>query len=162
MEELLCEIQEILYCRARKYYPTKPDLAEDLLQDTNERVLTNAHVFYGDRSNMINWAYTIMNNIFIDQFRKKKTHPVSYISDFSDFEQLYINEESIKPRIALRILIKELRSKKQKIVMMLRINGYKYQEISDFTGYSLPDVKTIIRDAKINIRKNFDKYYNIL
>jgi RNA polymerase sigma-70 factor (ECF subfamily) len=159
-------IQKILLYRARSYYPRDINAAQDLVQDTNLVITKKINLFKpGEdlKGSMINWSFTIMRNLFIDQVRH--THNRMVVYDGEKIEDTDIvqetNEKSplLKP---VRVYIRSIKSYKTRSVLMMRLMGLSYAEISDSTGYSIGNIKSIIFRGKEMVKEKFGEKINNL
>jgi RNA polymerase sigma-70 factor, ECF subfamily len=130
-----------------------PDNSEDLLQDTLISAFRSFHN-YEKGSNAKGWLLKIMKNAFINSYRKRMRQPLQ--TDYEDVLNFYenINSEDVmpghyKPDVlvnglddevvkALSILTDEVRT----IVFLSDIEGYTYQEISDFVDCPVGTVRS--------------------
>lgn len=124
--------------------------AKDLLQDANLRILENQKT-YNDQKNFINWSFTIMHNLYMDQVRPLKAKAVHVpvelrcwgIGDLNDPSQRLIVQDIEK---AVSLL-----PKKAKRVLELRMVGYSYEEIAEETQSKLGTIKAGIHRARQSI-----------
>lgn len=125
--------------------------AEDLIQETIARALVNEDKFQ-DGTNIRAWLFTIMKNIFINDYRKKiKRNTItdstegSYLITngaitFNDGERSFVRSDINK---ALLKISTELR-----VPFMMHYKGYKYNEISEQLNLPLGTVKSRIFFAR--------------
>lgn len=137
--------------------------AKDLFQETAYRAMANREKFLPD-TNFKAWLFTIMKNIFINNYRKKVK--ANTIMDSTD-NLYYLNSgsDSIENHGDTNMLIKELEALIEKLDDSIRIpflmhyQGYKYQEIADHFDLPLGTVKSRIffarRELKAEIRKRY-------
>jgi RNA polymerase sigma-70 factor (ECF subfamily) len=144
--------------------------SKDLFQETAYRAIINRDKFRPG-TNFKAWLFTIMKNIFINNYRKKVKS--NTILDTTD-NQFYINSMTVAtPNRAeseimmqeLTQMINELDSSIQ-VPFIMHYQGYKYQEIADDLELPLGTVKSRIFFArkelkdKINVRyDNLGKVY---
>ena len=137
--------------------------AEDLYQETAFRAITNKDKFRPG-TNFKAWCFTIMKNIFINNYRKKVKK--NTIIDSTD-NLYYINSGSISVRneAGTNIFIDELESMIEKLddsikkPFLMHFVGYKYQEIADELGLPLGTVKSRIFFARKELKDKITKYY---
>ena len=141
--------------------------ARDLYQETAFRAMTNRDKFRPG-TNFKAWLFTIMKNIFINNYRKKTK--ANTIIDSTD-NLYFINSGSnvISNQAESSIMMKELLGMIEKLDESVRIpflmhyQGYKYQEIADHLDLPLgtvksriffarKELKTVIKSRYINIR----------
>src|SRR6056297_286071 len=128
------DLSPVLYSFA--YNLTKSaDASKDLYQETAYRAITNRDKFRTG-TNFKAWLFTIMKNIFINNYRKKVK--ANTIMDSTD-NMYYINSGSvvISNKAESNIMMKELKhmieelDDSTKIPFLMHYHGYKYQEIAD-------------------------------
>lgn len=137
--------------------------ARDLYQETAFRALTNRDKFRVG-TNFKAWLFTIMKNIFINNYRKKMK--ANTIMDSTD-NMYYINSGSvtIDNGAESNIMMKELTrmighlDESIRIPFLMHYQGYKYQEIADHLDLPLGTVKSRIffarKDLKAQIKKSY-------
>ncbi|MGH1436102.1 MAG: RNA polymerase sigma factor [Lewinella sp.] len=137
--------------------------ARDLYQETAYRAITNREKFRTG-TNLKAWLFTIMKNIFINNYRKKVK--ANTIMDSTD-NQYYINsgDNAIDNKAESSIMMKELTRMIDKLDESIRIpflmhyQGYKYQEIADYLELPLGTVKSRIffarKDLKLQIKRSY-------
>ncbi len=133
------------------------DDAKDLYQETSMRALINRDKFRPD-TNFKAWMFTIMKNIFINNYRKKVKSKT--IIDSTD-NMFYINSGSNSTTNSAHsdIVMDELMGMMDEIEENLRVpfmmhyQGYKYQEIADTLELPLGTVKSRIFFARKEMRQ---------
>ncbi len=126
--------------------------AEDLLQDTMVKALVYKTKFL-QGTNMKAWLFTIMRNIFINQYNKNKK--ISHVLDISQENYSINNQQLIANSIAestinekkIHEYIDQLETE-YKTPFQLFIDGYKYQEIADYLHLPIGTVKSRIFIAR--------------
>lgn len=139
--------------------------AKDLYQETAFRAMTNRDKFRPG-TNLKAWLFTIMKNIFINNYRKKMK--ANTIMDNTD-NLYYLNSgrQSIENAADSNILIKELTKMidllddSTRIPFLMHYQGFKYQEIADHLSLPLGTVKSRIffarKDLKAQIARQYGK-----
>ena len=130
--------------------------AKDLYQETAFRALTNKEKFRVG-TNFKAWLFTIMKNIFINNYRKKMKANTIMDSTDNDF---YINsgKNVVSNQGESNIMMKELTGMVSglensiKVPFVMHFNGYKYQEIADYLGLPLGTVKSRIFFARKELK----------
>jgi RNA polymerase sigma-70 factor, ECF subfamily len=137
--------------------------ARDLYQDTAFRALTNRDKFKPG-TNFKAWLFTIMKNIFINNYRRKaKTNTIIDTSDNLFF--LNSGSVTIDNDAGRNILITEIMSiitsldDSLRIPFMMHYEGYKYQEISEELQLPLGTVKSRIFFARKEIKDIIHEKY---
>jgi len=138
--------------------------AKDLYQETSFRALTNRDKFRPG-TNFKAWLFTIMKNIFINNYRKKMR--ANTIMDSTD-NDYYINSGSvvISNKAESNIMMDELTAMIDgmedgiRIPFMMHYEGFKYQEIADKLELPLGTVKSRIFFARKEMKGLINKRYD--
>ena len=130
--------------------------AKDLFQETAFRALSNRDKFRPG-TNFKAWLFTIMKNIFINNYRKKMKS--NTIQDSTD-NMYYINSGGMVGNQAeSNIMMNELQRMIDNLDQTLRIpfvmhyEGHKYQEIADNLELPLGTVKSRIFFARKELKE---------
>lgn len=146
------------------YNLTKNDEdAKDLYQETAFRAMTNREKFQPG-TNLKAWLFTIMKNIFINNYRKKVKR--NTIVDSTD-NMYFINSGSIiiNNEAGSNILMQELDKMISELEDNIRIpfmkhyEGFKYQEIADELELPLGTVKSRIFFARKALKEKILNHY---
>ncbi len=137
--------------------------AKDLYQETAFRAMTNREKFRPG-TNFKAWLFTIMKNIFINNYRKKVK--ANTIMDSTD-NLFYINsgDTTISNDGESDIMMKELNKMIEvlddsiKIPFLMHYRGYKYQEIADHLDLPLGTVKSRIFFARKELKQVIMQQY---
>lgn len=138
--------------------------AKDLYQETSFRALTNREKFRPG-TNFKAWLFTIMKNIFINNYRKKMR--ANTIMDSTD-NDYYINSGNvvISNKAESNIMMDELTAMIDgmedgiRIPFMMHYEGFKYQEIADKLELPLGTVKSRIFFARKEMKGLINKRYD--
>lgn len=138
--------------------------AKDLFQETAYRAMINRDKF-NPGTNFKAWLFTIMKNIFINNYRKKTK--ANTIMDSTD-NMFYINSGSvvISNGAETNIMMKELTTMIEelddsiKVPFLMHYQGYKYQEIAEHLDLPLGTVKSRIFFARKELKEMIDKRYD--
>lgn len=137
--------------------------AKDLYQETAYRALVNQDKFKVG-TNIKAWMFTIMRNIFINNYRKKIKK--NTILDSTD-NQYYLNSggPAILNDADSSMMMKELKEIVNKlddntrVPFLMHYYGYKYQEIADQLDLPLGTIKSRIffarKELKANVLANY-------
>lgn len=158
----ISDLQGVLLNFAFKLTKNAED-TKDLYQETAYRALVNKNKFR-EGTNIKAWLFTIMRNIFINNYRKKVKS--NTIFDATD-NQFYINSSTSKVAndASSKIMMDELQLLVDNLDDALRIPflmyfyGYKYQEISEQLDLPLGTVKSRIFFARKELKDSIDKNY---
>lgn len=137
--------------------------AKDLYQETAFRALTNRDKFRIG-TNLKAWLFTIMKNIFINNYRKRMK--ANTIMDNTD-NLYFLNSggKTIQNDANSNILIKELNGMisglddSTRIPFVMHYQGFKYQEIADKLELPLGTVKSRIFFARKDLKKQIKAQY---
>lgn len=137
--------------------------SKDLFQETAYRALTNREKFRPG-TNFKAWLFTIMKNIFINNYRKKVK--ANTIMDSTD-NMYYINSGSTvianqgESNIMMKELIKMVDGLDDtvRIPFLMHYQGFKYQEIADHLDLPLGTVKSRIFFARKELKELIGKRY---
>ena len=139
--------------------------AKDLYQETAFRAMTNRDKF-NPGTNLKAWLFTIMKNIFINNYRKKmKANTI--MDNTENLYYLNSGRTKVDNRAESDILIKELTElindleDSTRVPFLMHYQGFKYQEIADHLGLPLGTVKSRIffarKDLKMQIARQYGK-----
>ena len=120
--------------------------ADDLLQETSVRVLSNA-ARYTVNINFNGWAATIMYNLFVNE-RLRSGRSMS-VADEQFFDGEY--RDSIVGAGEILLAINSLPDDYAKVVS-LYADGYKYHEIAERLNIPLGTVKSRIHSARLRLQ----------
>lgn len=142
------------------------DDAKDLYQETAFRAMANKEKFEVG-TNLKAWAFTIMKNIFINNYRKKMKS--NTIMDSTD-NLYYLNSGSRQEENGgdTNILIKELKELIEKLdetikaPFLMHYQGYKYQEIADYFKLPLGTIKSRIFFARRELKDQIKRRYRFV
>lgn len=137
--------------------------AKDLFQETAYRAITNRDKFRPG-TNFKAWLFTIMKNIFINNYRKKVKS--NTIMDSTD-NLYYLNSgmTTINNGAESNIIIEELTEMVENLDTTIRIpflmhyQGFKYQEIADQLSLPLGTVKSRIFFARKELKDKIQRHY---
>lgn len=152
----LNELSSALQAFAYKLTKSADD-SRDLYQETAYRALTNSDKFRPG-TNMKAWLFTIMRNIFINNYRKKiKSNTIFDATDNNYYlnagKKALVNDaDSNMMTQELKNIISALDSNTQ-VPFMMHYYGYKYKEIASQLNLPLGTVKSRIFFARKELKK---------
>lgn len=136
--------------------------AEDLLQDTTLKALVNEEKFTED-TNLKGWIFTIMRNIFINNYRQT-VRKSTVIDQTEDLFHLNICQDSGLDTPDGSFSVKEITSviksfsDEYRIPFSMHIAGYKYNEIAEKLDLPLGTVKSRIFFARQRLQHRLKDY----
>ena len=138
------------------------DDAYDLLQDTTLKVLDNEDK-YVENVNFKGWVFTIMRNIFINNYRKV-VRSATIIDQTEDLYHLTLPQESGLETPDGSFAANESThainefSDDYRIPFSMHVAGYKYNEIAEKMNLPLGTVKSRIFFARQRLQKKLADY----
>jgi RNA polymerase sigma-70 factor (ECF subfamily) len=138
-----------------------PEEARDLVQETYLKVLLYADKYEED-TNLKAWMQTIMRNIFINDYRKRKRVNET-MNDNANVQQLDTrcqSSDKADGNYYFKEINKEINriTDEQRIPFEMFLDGYKYKEIADKMNISLGTVKSRIFFARKKLQNNLEDY----
>lgn len=141
---------------------TNREQAEDLLQDTTLKALDNEEK-YVDNVNFKGWIFTIMRNIFINNYRQT-VRKATVIDQTEDLYHLNVSQDSGLDTPDGSIAVKEISrainsfSDDSRVPFSMHVAGYKYQEIAEKMNLPLGTVKSRIFFARQRLQTMLKDY----
>lgn len=138
------------------------EAASDLLQETIYRALVNKEKYHFG-TNIKAWLYTIMRNIFINDYRKKVKQNVLSIDPGREFA-LHHSQLTVFNIAESKLTIKEIEASIHglpeifKKPFLLYLDGYKYHEMAGLLGEPLGTIKSRIHFARKLLRTELSRY----
>lgn len=140
------------------------DDAYDLLQDTTLKVLDNRDK-YVENTNFKGWVFTIMRNIFINNYRRI-VRSATVIDQTEDCYHLNLSQdsgiESPEGSFSAAEITDAINEfpEKYRVPFSMHVAGYKYNEIADEMNLPLGTVKSRIHAARKVLQARFADYRN--
>ncbi len=138
--------------------------ARDLLQETMYKAFTNRDKFK-DGTNLKAWLYTIMKNIFINNYRRqKKKNTIIDTTDNFNYVNLAGNDLPNEGESEMNLediykAINKLNFSYRKPFLM-HYKGFKYEEIADELAIPVGTVKSRIHLARKQLKKQLPMFEN--
>ncbi len=136
--------------------------AKDLVQETMYKAIANREK-YITGTNIKAWLYTIMRNIFINNYRKKAKQNVIFDSTPNDFLLDY-NQSAISNLAESKMRLKEIQAAIYYLPsifqdpFVLYFEGYKYNEIASILHEPLGTIKSRIHFARKLLKKKISRF----
>ncbi len=133
------------------------DDAADLFQETALKIIKNGDKF-NVGTNFRAWSYTIMRNVFINNYRKKKRRNLLVDSTDNDF-YINSNQTNVVNSGETKMAFDEIMdcvntlSDDFKIPFLMRYEGYKYDEIAEELNLPLGTIKSRIHFARKKLKE---------
>ncbi len=138
------------------------ELAKDLFQETLLRALANKEK-YNDGTNVKAWLYTIMRNIFINNYRRKAKQNTIFDNTPNDYLLDY-NQGAVSNAAIAGINMKEVQAAIHNLPIifknpfLLYFDGFKYHEIADMLGEPLGTIKSRIHFARKLLKAQIERH----
>ena len=138
------------------------DDAEDLVQETMYKILKNAKKFVTEH-NFKGWAFTILKNIFINDYRKntkrKQINDITPNDYFLNLTTLY-TQETPDALVSEKEILEVVSSlpDELRIPFNYYLQGYQYQEIAEKINIPLGTVKSRIYFARKKMQKHLKDF----
>lgn len=155
-EQNLVMAQSELYKFAIKLTANNEE-ADDLLQETSLKALDNKDKFQPE-TNFKGWLYTIMRNIFINNYRKS-SRDKTYVDQTENLYHINLNRDYAIDYTESAYDIKEIHKavhalpKEYRIPFAMHISGFKYKEIADHLGVPIGTIKSRIFFTRQKLQK---------
>lgn len=138
------------------------DDACDLLQDTTLKALDNRDK-YTDNTNFKGWVFTIMRNIFINNYRRA-SRAATIVDTTENLYHLNLSQDSGIAAPEGSFSAQEITdainnfSDEYRIPFSMHVAGYKYNEIAEKMNLPLGTVKSRIFFARKKLQERFADY----
>ena len=138
------------------------EVAKDLLQETMYRALINKEK-YNVGTNIKAWLYTIMRNIFINNYRRKSKQSTIFDNSPNDFLLNY-NQVTTANSAEGSLKMKDMEFAIHRLPEIFRnpfvlyFEGYKYHEIADLLTEPLGTIKSRIHFARKILRGQLSRF----
>jgi RNA polymerase sigma-70 factor (ECF subfamily) len=138
------------------------EVAKDLLQETMYRALANKEK-YNVGTNIKAWLYTIMRNIFINNYRRKSKQSTIFDSSPNEFLLNY-NQVTTNNAAEGALKMKDMQFAIHRLPEIFRnpfilyFEGYKYHEIADLLTEPLGTIKSRIHFARKLLKVQINRY----
>jgi RNA polymerase sigma-70 factor (ECF subfamily) len=136
--------------------------AKDLFQETLYKALANQEK-YNVGTNIKAWLFTIMRNIFINDYRRKAKQQTIFDTTGTDFLLNY-KQPAITNSAETDLRIKEIYKAVYqlpeifKTPFLLYFEGYKYHEIAEVLNEPLGTIKSRIHFARKLLKEQISRY----
>lgn len=138
------------------------EAAKDLIQETLYKALANKDKF-NDGTNIKAWLYTIMRNIFINNYRRAAKQKTVFNNTANEFLLDY-NQFAVANEAETNLTLKEIKEAVYqlpeifKVPFELYFEGYKYHEIADQLHEPLGTIKSRIHFARKLLKQQLSRY----
>ena len=136
--------------------------ADDLLQETSLKALDNEDKYTPD-TNFKGWMYTIMRNIFINNYRKT-VRDQTFVDQTENLYHLNLPQDSGFDSTEGNYDLKEIRRivnslpKEYRVPFSMYVSGFKYREIAERLGLPIGTVKSRIYFTRQRLQKDLKDF----
>jgi RNA polymerase sigma factor (sigma-70 family) len=133
--------------------------AEDVLQETFVKIWNSFSSYSADKGRLFTWMVNIARNLAIDKIRSKdfknqaKNHELENNVTFIDEQRNTVYKPEL---MGMKDLVAKLKPEQKSILDLVYFKGYTHVEAADELGIPLGTIKTRLRMAIIELRKNFN------
>jgi len=138
------------------------ETAKDLFQETLYKALANQEK-YNVGTNIKAWLFTIMRNIFINDYRRKAKQQTIFDNTPNDYLLNY-KQPTVFNAAEIDLRIKEIYQAIHqlpeifKTPFLLYFEGYKYHEIAEAINEPLGTIKSRIHFARKLLKEQISRY----
>lgn len=151
---------------SRKLYPMLKRILKDeeetrdALQDLMMKLWNNRKTL--DKcTNQQAYIITVAKNYSFDLLKKKRP---STMSENDEHKVLNLQANETEPDIKEKFeyvhkIIETLPEKYRIVIQMRDIDGFSYEEIQEFTGFEIPNIRVILSRARMKVKQEVEKIY---
>lgn len=133
--------------------------SEDVLQETFVKIWHSFSSYSADKGRLFTWMVNIARNLSIDKLRSKDFKNHSKNQELEN-NVTFIDEQRntvYKPELmGIKDLVQKLKPEQKSILDLVYFKGYTHVEAADELGIPLGTIKTRLRMAISELRKNFN------
>ena len=134
-------------------------IAEDILQDTFVKIWNSFSSYSTEKGRLFTWMVNIARHLAIDKLRSKDFKNQNKNQELEN-NVTFIDEQRntvYKPELmGIKELVQKLKPEQKSILDLVYFKGYTHVEAADELGIPLGTIKTRLRMAIIELRKNFN------
>ncbi|WP_262921349.1 RNA polymerase sigma factor [Maribellus maritimus] len=113
-------------------------------------------------SNLNSYIVTAAKNYSFDLLKKKRP---STFGENEEYKILNIESTETQPDVKekyeqVRKIIDDLPEKYKTVIQMRDIDGFSFEEIQEFTGYEVPNIRVILSRARLKVKQEVEKIYD--
>jgi RNA polymerase sigma factor (sigma-70 family) len=135
------------------------EVAEDVLQETFIKIWNSAENYDSSKGRLFTWMINVARNLSIDKLRSKdfknsnKNQDIENNVDFIDAEKRVTYNSDV---VGLRDMVNALKPEFFEVLEMVYFKGFTHVEAAEALDIPLGTVKTRIRMAVMELRKQFN------
>jgi RNA polymerase sigma-70 factor, ECF subfamily len=128
----------------------KIDRADDLVQETLLRALTNIHSFEPG-TNMSAWLFTILRNLFRSEYRKRRREVEDADGRFSASLKSQPAQPSHMEFEEFRAALAQLPPDQREALVLVGASGFSYEEAAQICGSAVGTIKSRVNRARTRL-----------
>jgi RNA polymerase sigma-70 factor (ECF subfamily) len=128
----------------------KIDRADDLVQETLLRALTNIDSFEPG-TNMSAWLFTILRNLFRSEYRKRRREVEDADGRFSESLKSQPEQPSHMEFEEFRAALAQLPPDQREALILVGASGFSYEEAAQICGSAVGTIKSRVNRARIRL-----------
>jgi RNA polymerase sigma-70 factor (ECF subfamily) len=154
----------------------EPDSSADATQEAFISAFKHLKSFRG--GSFRSWLLRIVTNACYDELRRRKRRPSSSLEELTEFSNGHDSQEpdnlgshiispeketeNIELSAAIQDCINRLSAEFKTVVVLVDIQGYDYQEVSDVIERPIGTVKSRLARARLKLRDCLQRYRELL
>jgi RNA polymerase sigma-70 factor (ECF subfamily) len=161
--DLIKQYQRVVFNFALRLTSDYDD-ANDVAQDAFIRAFNAINSFRGDAS-FTTWLFRITTNVFLDERKKRRAHPVSSLDEYVTINQDNVARQVEDPSpgpeaittdkqrtAALETAIQKLPEYQRAMVVMYHLEQKAYEEIAEILEIPIGTVKSRLNRARLALK----------
>ncbi|SCY00337.1 sigma-70 family RNA polymerase sigma factor [Microvirga guangxiensis] len=126
------------------------DRADDLVQDTLLRALSNLHRFEPG-TNLNAWLFTILRNLFHSEYRKRRREVEDPDGSFASRLKIQPEQGSHLDFEDFREALSQLPSDQREALLLVGASGFSYEEAASICGCAIGTIKSRVNRARLRL-----------
>lgn len=134
------------------------ELANDVLQEVFVTVWKNIDKYDPEKGRLFTWLHTLTRNTIINTVRSKNFKLHSKNESLDNIVSIVESTNGLEQntnQIGLRKLVHEMRDDYKNVIEFTYYNGFTQEEVAKVLNIPIGTVKTRLRNALIELRKQF-------
>jgi RNA polymerase sigma factor (sigma-70 family) len=134
------------------------EIAQDVLQDAFITAWKNIEKYDSSKGRLFTWLFNVTRNCAINTTRSK-AYKSEQKNDSFDNYVIYVDGKDSTSlnvnQIGLRKQVQQLREDYKNVIELSYFNGFTHEEIAKILAIPVGTVKTRLRNALVDLRKQF-------
>ena len=128
----------------------KMDRADDLVQETLLRALTNIDSFEPG-TNMSAWLFTILRNLFRSEYRKRRREVEDGEGRLAESLKSPPDQQSHMEFEEFRVALSKLPPDQREALILVGASGFSYEEAAQICGSAVGTIKSRVNRARTRL-----------